>query len=477
MLRSSLKFLFQWLFLMLLFFPIFSATKLRKTPRLSPFGPKFLRDPSKNIFSSSSLHSMKDFETKFYEQTLDHFNYQPQSYSTFKQKYVTNSRYWGGANSSSPILAYLGAESSLGDDFSYIGPLSDNAPRFKALLIYIEHRFYGESIPFGLEEDAILLKNESIRGYFNSEQALADYAEILRHVKEIFGAPKSPIIVVGGSYGGMLAAWFRLKYPHIAMGALAISAPILYFEDLIPHDAYFSVVQKDFKEQSESCFKTIEESWDIIYKIGSKPNGLSLLSRKFKSCSKLKKIDDLSEFIVNIYSSAAQYNEPPRYPVKLMCDAIDGAPDGTDVLGRILAGIQSLVGSDGNRGCYDLRGYSDYLTESWDWQTCTEMVIPIGGSDNITIVREKPFNMKERNKQCKRHYGVVPRPHWVTTYYGGYDIKMVLRKFGSNIIFSNGLRDPWSRAGVLENLSDGLLAVYTIEGSYSLQDKVNVAIN
>ena len=45
----------------------------------------------------------------------------------------------------------------------------------------------------------------------------------------------------------VLASWFRLKYPHVALGALASSAPILYFDDITPQNGYFSVVSKDFK--------------------------------------------------------------------------------------------------------------------------------------------------------------------------------------------------------------------------------------
>jgi lysosomal Pro-X carboxypeptidase len=77
----------------------------------------------------------------YYTQTLDHFNYKPESYTTFRQRYVIDFRYWGGANTSAPIFVFFGAEEDLDDDLDAIGFLSDNAPHFKALLIYIEVRY------------------------------------------------------------------------------------------------------------------------------------------------------------------------------------------------------------------------------------------------------------------------------------------------------------------------------------------------
>ena len=92
----------------------------------------------------------------------------------------------------------------------------DLAPKFKAMLVFAEHRYYGESIPFGPEA---LKPNPGLNGYLTSEQALADYAELITFIKNTeAGAAKSPVIAFGGSYGGMLAAWFRMKYPHICDG-------------------------------------------------------------------------------------------------------------------------------------------------------------------------------------------------------------------------------------------------------------------
>ncbi|XP_043699785.1 lysosomal Pro-X carboxypeptidase-like [Telopea speciosissima] len=423
----------------------------------------------KNHEDVVAASTSSDFETFFYTQTLDHFNYRPESYKTFQQKYVVNFKYWGGANSSAPIFAYLGEESPLDQDLGVIGLLNDNAPQFKALLLYIEHRYYGKSIPFGSREEAF--QNASTLGYFSSSQALADYAEVILDLKKNFSAEASPVIVFGGSYGGMLASWFRLKYPHIAYGALASSAPILYFDNITPEDGYLSVVTKDFREASESCYNTIRQVWSEIDNVASQTNGLKFLSQKFKTCSPLNTTYDLIDYLESTYTSAAQYNSPPRYPVSMICKGIDEASEGTDILSRIFAG---LVAYWGNLSCYDTNvfNYPSETSEGWSWQTCSEMVMPIGSGSNDTMFPGSPFNLSSFIEDCKDSYGVSPRPHWITTQFGGHDIKRVLKRFGSNIIFSNGLKDPYSSGGVLENISPSLVAIHTKNGSHCL-DIVN----
>jgi len=72
---------------------------------------------------------------------LDHFNYRPESYTTFDQRYMINFKHWGGAKSNAPIFVYFGAEAPLDGYPDYIGFMNENSATFKALLVYIEVLF------------------------------------------------------------------------------------------------------------------------------------------------------------------------------------------------------------------------------------------------------------------------------------------------------------------------------------------------
>lgn len=122
------------------------------------------------------------------------------------------------------------------------------AEEFGALIVFAEHRYYGESMPYGSES----YDDRARLGYLTSQQALADYVDLITYLrrKGTYAAKQyrrlyeagtvyddtlatadsvggnvnatdsvsNPVIAFGGSYGGMLAAWFRIKYPAIVQG-------------------------------------------------------------------------------------------------------------------------------------------------------------------------------------------------------------------------------------------------------------------
>ncbi|RAL46648.1 hypothetical protein DM860_004927 [Cuscuta australis] len=342
------------------------------------------------------------------------------------------------------------------------------------MVIFPEHRYYGESMPFGSREEAY--KNAFTLAYLTSEQALADFAVLITELKRNASAQSCPVILFGGSYGGMLATWMRLKYPHLSIGALAASAPILQFENIVSPDTFYNIVSNNFRRESVSCFNTIRESWDVIMSLGMTNTGLSLLSKTFHLCGELKSAEDLSNWLDSAYSYLAMADYPypadflmplPGNPIKEVCRRMDSLPNGTNILQRIFEGISVYYNYTGTVNCFSLDD-DPHGMSGWDWQACTEMIMPMASNKNTSMFPAFEYDYKSDEEYCYKSYHVTPRPTWITTEFGGHDIKTALGTFGSNIIFSNGLLDPWSGGSVLENISDTIVALVTERGAHHL---------
>ncbi|KAH7671869.1 Lysosomal Pro-Xaa carboxypeptidase protein [Dioscorea alata] len=462
---SSLHQLF--IFIIIISFTTTTITRVNSIPVPFPETLKqsLIHNPKPTKPSSPSL----PVTTHYFPQILDHFTFTPNSSKLFSQKYLLNSTFW--PSSSSPIFVYTGNEGDIEWFTSNTGFMFDIAPTFNALLVFIEHRFYGESLPFGNDS----YTSTDTLGYLTSTQALADYAALIKSLKHNLSAQAAPVVVFGGSYGGMLAAWFRLKYPHIAMGALASSAPILQFDKIVPWSSFYDAVSQDYKDESMNCFEVIKESWDVLMQVAATKNGLLQLSKTFKSCKKLQSVYSVRDWLWTafVYTAMVDYPTPanfmaslPAYPVKQMCRIIDGFPKGTNKLDKVFAAASVYYNYSGDVKCFDFEGSSDpHGLNGWGWQACTEMVMPMNCS-NESMFPPSSYDYKQTEASCYFKYGVQPRPHWITTEYGGNRIEKVLKRFGSNIIFSNGLRDPWSRGGVLKNISPSIIALVTEKGAH-----------
>ncbi|GCB60342.1 hypothetical protein scyTo_0003918 [Scyliorhinus torazame] len=344
----------------------------------------------------------------------------------------------------------------------------------EAMLVFAEHRYYGESMPFG-DKSFSNLKNLN---YFTSEQALADFAVLIRNLKQtIHGAQTSPVIAIGGSYGGMLAAWFRMKYPNIIVGALAASAPIWLFENLTACGDFNTIVTNDFLKSGKGCSESIRNSWDAINKLSSTAEGLNFLSHALHLCSPLQASDVasfkswLSNTWVNLamvdYPYAADFLQPlPAWPIKVVCSFLkDPSLPAKSLMQNIFQALNVYFNYTGNAQCLNISqtATSNLDDQGWYYQTCTEMVMP-SCSDGVKDMFEPvPWNLQQYSDNCKKDWGLRPRPDWITTVYGGEKISS-----HSNIVFSNGGLDPWASGGVTKSISDTLIAIIIPEGAHHL---------
>ncbi|KAK9127867.1 hypothetical protein Syun_016664 [Stephania yunnanensis] len=358
---------------LLLFFSISSTSNAKIIPK---FPSKTNLPPTDSLSVTLIQNNPKySYETKYFTQNLDHFNFNPQSYQIFQQRYLINDRFW--AKNNAPIFVYTGNEGDIEWFAQNTGFMFEVAPKFKALLVFIEHRYYGKSIPFGGDKE-VANSNTSTLGYLSSTQALADYATLIIDLKKNLTAYDSPVVVIGGSYGGMLAAWFRLKYPHVAIGALASSAPILNFENITSPYSFNNIISQDFKSESANCYEVIKGSWKQIQNKAGQPGGLEELRKSFKICKNYINVNALEVWLQTafVYTPMTDYPTPsnflaplPAYPIKQMCKAIDEGREGNDTFARLYGAANIYYNYSGSATCFNLSDNSDpHGLGGWTWQ-------------------------------------------------------------------------------------------------------------
>ncbi|XP_056631546.1 lysosomal Pro-X carboxypeptidase-like [Diorhabda carinulata] len=410
--------------------------------------------------------SKYSLETKYIEVPLDHFS--ATQTKTFRLRYLISSKYHvkGG-----PVFVYTGNEGNIDTFAQNTGFLFDIAPTFNALLVFIEHRYYGESLPFG---NSSFSTPETLR-YLTTTQALADYAFVIEDLRKTFfgtviTSETYPFIAFGGSYGGMLAAWLRMKYPYTVLGAVASSAPIWYFPNLTPCEKFYEKVTKVFEKYGkEQCVKSIRLGWEVITNLSKTKLGMDFISSSWRLCKKLRTpldVERLLDWLTNVYVKLAMvnYHYPtefektlPAYPVKVFCDKLTTSffNDTKSLIEHFSHALEIYTNYTGTTKCNNINStFEDFKEYAWDYQSCTELVRPICSTEKDMFIT-KPWSYERFSTDCLKKFNVKSqRPNWAIMAYGGTNLK-----YFSNIIFSNGLLDPWSCGGVLNNISDSIVAV------------------
>ena len=142
-------------------------------------------------------------------------------------------------------MFYAGNEGNVWDFYANSGFMTTTlAEQFGGLVVFGEHRYFGESYPFD-KKDAFNAGNNT---YLTVENVMMDYVELIKMIRAKYNAHDKAVIAFGGSYGGMLASWLRMKYPATFQGALAASAPILEFKGAptAPQTGFYDIITADY---------------------------------------------------------------------------------------------------------------------------------------------------------------------------------------------------------------------------------------
>lgn len=421
-------------------------------------GPQFMRK------MLEGMELMPEIEFQWFEQKLDHFNSTEKR--TWKQRYWTEDKYWKVGQ---PIFVQFGGEGPISSAYVDSFQMANYGKEHGALLVAVEHRFYGGSKPLPSLSTANL-------HYLSVDQALADFNHLILTLKEKLNSTQSKVVVFGCSYMGNGAAWFQMNYPETVVGAVASSAPVEAVVDMV---TYLEQVGESIRERfGQSCDDTFKEATQMIADMASKSE-FKKIEKAFNVCSGISLSEPknlqtfFSEIIENVMGVVQYVNEGRGMNIKQMCEIVESTEDP-------LEGFVKLTNEFTGGECLDVDYHSMlqvYRNEdqsarsasgrAWIWQTCTEFgyfqstdstaqpfspgnLLPVQYYiDLCTDLYDRRFNVSENvRKTNEKYHGNKLTPSLI-----------------QNTVFDNSVLDPWHTLSIQKPVSESVpLYLYDVQG-------------
>eukprot|EP00299_Pterocystis_sp_00344_P007317 c2312_g1_i1.p1 GENE.c2312_g1_i1~~c2312_g1_i1.p1 ORF type:complete len:475 (+),score=101.20 c2312_g1_i1:33-1457(+) len=396
-----------------------------------------------------------EFPEQYFEQRLDHFH--PDDKRTFRQRYYVNDLYFTSPDG--PVFIYISGEAPLYGPPRKGSHIDTLAQKHRALLIALEHRYYGQSVPFDK------LSADHLK-YLNTRQALMDTAAFIAFYQAKLSQYKDSLsdqqqqslhlspgasnkwIAFGGSYAGALAAWLRLKFSDLVTGAIVSSAVVNVITDFTAFD---NSIARSVGIQCARIMRQASDDVDLFLANNAEDN--AFVKNMFNAT--MLEDGDFRYMIADATSMAVQYGYKER-----ICDPLSQATGRGRM--KLLEALAKYM-SDFFYPTLEQNGASEYSASflqnedvdedksgrQWWYQKCSELGFFQVAPEQFSV-RSPLVNLEYHRDLCLQLFGLDnlwPDPGAVNAYYGGSQIKI------SRVFFANGGDDPWRLASVTESSS------------------------
>lgn len=333
----------------------------------------------KKYEAASSCENVQEF--RFKDAVIDNFApiEDQRNWEGEGQRYWLNKQFWGGEDF--PVFVYIGGEGEESCSrltnrmYAY-----DLAQQHQALLVNVEHRYYGQSYP------TATMSTENLKKYLSSAQALADLARIIGAIKKDLGTEKSQVVTIGGSYPGNLAAWFRLKYPSVTTASIASSAPVTAQTNF---PEYMDVVgQSIIFFGGQACYDAFTAAAEAVAAMAAQGVGsaaMKQLETDFATCSSITSDLDVSVLMSDLMGNVqgtVQYNNEHNGVMNItdICPIMTQSADAYANFVKLQAAYREANGQSCEDASWaDTVAYlsapemdSGNAARPWTFQTCNE---------------------------------------------------------------------------------------------------------
>jgi pimeloyl-ACP methyl ester carboxylesterase len=391
------------------------------------------------FLSDATAHN---YSTHWLEQPCNHDDFSTNSLK-LHQRYLVGDAWWSPGG---PVLLHTGNEGPIEAFVDSAGFHWILAQEMGALVVFAEHRFYGSS---GTSNGSC---GASPFQFLSATAALQDLANLVDHLRTEWMVGDAAVIAIGGSYGGMLSAWLRLKYPHLVDGALASSAPVILAGEAKP-EAVYDIVGSNFP-----CADGLRRGFHQMLRANN-----SELVSSFQLCEEPKTRDAVIGLVQQAFMHLAERNYPypvdgqPANPAAAACKQfrrMHSALDGLAAAASVAPGMNPLPGQ-----CLNLTALAPsfqatlpgLMPGAWSYQRCSDIIIPYSANGSSSfflpcdIFEPNCWNISRFSAWCSNVMGAVPQVRSALQSFGG---RHIAHHGLSNVVFTNGLLDPWGAGGL-----------------------------